>query len=44
MCALNPPFKANDMSGLYQRILKGIYPPIPSIYSSDLVNMIKSML
>jgi NIMA (never in mitosis gene a)-related kinase len=30
MCSLNPPFKANDMSGLFQRITKGIYSPIPA--------------
>jgi NIMA (never in mitosis gene a)-related kinase len=28
MCALNPPFRAQDMNGLYQKIMKGIYPPI----------------
>lgn len=33
MCALNPPFRANDMNGLCKKILQGIYPPIPAVYS-----------
>ena len=44
MCALNPPFRAQDMNGLCQKILKGIYPPIPAIYSQDLVQMIRGLL
>jgi NIMA (never in mitosis gene a)-related kinase len=30
MVTLKPPFRANDMNGLYKRVLKGIYPKIPS--------------
>lgn len=44
MCALNPPFRANDMSGLSQKICKGIFSPIPNCYSTDLANMIKNLL
>ena len=33
MAALKPPFRANDMKGLYQKIMKGNYEPIPSSYS-----------
>jgi len=36
MTTLKPPFRANDMNGLYKRVLKGQYPKIPSNYSSDL--------
>ena len=36
LVALNPPFTAKDMKGLYNRVMKGVYPKIPSHYSSDL--------
>lgn len=44
MCALSPPFTARDMKGLYNRVIKGVYPKIPSMYSSDLSSMIASLL
>ena len=44
MCALNPPFRANDMSGLAKKVIAGIYPPIPSTYSNELSTMVKSLL
>ena len=45
MCALKPPFRANDMNGLYKRVLKGSYPPIdPKHYSKALQNVIAKML
>lgn len=44
MFALKPPFRAEDMQGLYKKVLKGQYPKIPSIYSSDLGQMIKTLL
>ena len=44
MCALVPPFRADDMRGLCRRVLKGQYPPIPSHYSMDLIMLIKSLL
>ena len=44
MAALNPPFTANDMRGLYNRVVSGVYPSIPSIYSNDLSNTIKALL
>lgn len=31
MCALKPPFRAEDMQGLYKKVLKGQFPKIPSI-------------
>jgi NIMA (never in mitosis gene a)-related kinase len=33
MTTLKPPFRANDMNGLYKRVLKGVYPKISSTYS-----------
>lgn len=45
MCALKPPFRANDMNGLYKRVLKGSYPPIdPKHYSKSLQTVIAKML
>lgn len=44
MTTLKPPFTATDMNGLYKRVLKGIYPKIPSHYSNDLANFIQSLL
>lgn len=29
MAALRPPFMANDMQGLFKRLLKGVYPKLP---------------
>jgi len=44
MCALKPPFRANDMNGLYKRVLKGAYPPIDRTYSSALSKVLATML
>ena len=44
MIALNPPFTAKDMKGLYQRVIKGVYPKIPATYSADLSAMVASLL
>jgi NIMA (never in mitosis gene a)-related kinase len=44
MITLNPPFKASDMNGLYKRIIAGKYTPIPSTYSKDLADVVKSCL
>jgi hypothetical protein len=44
MVALVPPFTATDMQGLYKKIIRGIYPNIPSQYSSDLSNVIRTLL
>jgi len=34
--SLRPPFKADDMAGLYKRVIKGLYPKIPNHFSNDL--------
>jgi len=44
LTALHPPFEAKDMQGLYKKVLSGVYPKIPSNYSSDLSAMLKSLL
>jgi hypothetical protein len=33
MATLEPPFKAEDMEGLFQAVTNGIYPSIPAYYS-----------
>lgn len=32
------------MKGLVQKILKGTYPPLPEVYSSDLKRLLSEML
>lgn len=41
---LRPPFRAEDMEGLYKKVMKGVYPKISSKYSIDLGQMIKQLL
>jgi len=36
MVTLKPPFRANDMNGLYKSVLKGSYPPVDKHYSTSL--------
>lgn len=44
MCSLVPPFRAENMDGLYKRVLKGQYSRIPKIYSDELSHVIKKLL
>ena len=44
VCTLQPPFRANDMDGLFKKVLKGIYPKIPLSYSDDVAKMIKKLI
>lgn len=41
---LKPPFRAEDMQGLYKKVLRGIYPKIPSIFSNELAQIIKVLV
>lgn len=41
---LKPPFRADDMQGLYKKVLRGVYPKIPNVYSSDLANLVKALI
>ena len=44
-CAtLRPPFRAEDMEGLYKKVLRGVYPKIPACYSQDLADVIAMLL
>lgn len=44
MTTMKPPFRAEDMEGLYKKVVKGSYPKIPATYSQELNNVIKAML
>ena len=44
MLTLHPPFRAENMDGLYQKVIKGQYSKINSRYSSDISEIIKFLL
>lgn len=44
MTALKPPFRAQDMNGLMKRVVRGVYPPIPTHFSRDLDRVIAMCL
>lgn len=44
MVTLKPPFTADDMQGLFRKVVKGKYPRISKAYSQDLAYMIKWLL
>ena len=44
MCALSPPFKANNLNFLALKIVKGNYSPIPAIFSTDIREIIAKLL
>ncbi len=41
---LKPPFRAEDMQGLYKKVLRGIYPKIPNNFSAELSGVVKALL
>ena len=44
MITLHPPFRAQNMEGLYKKVIKGQYEKIHGDYSSDLNELIKLLL
>jgi NIMA (never in mitosis gene a)-related kinase len=44
MCTLKPPFRANDMNGLYKKVQAGKYEAIKPTYSKNLSLIITDML
>ena len=44
LITLMPPFRATSMQGLSQKVIRGVYDPIPSSFSLELSNMVKSCL
>ena len=41
---LRPPFRASDMQGLFDKVVKGTFPRIPKKFSVDLSTVIKGLL
>lgn len=45
MITLKPPFRAQNMEGLYKKVVRGIYPKINmETYSEDIAAVVKSLL
>ena len=45
MITLKPPFRAQNMEGLYKKVIRGIYPKINmETYSEDIAAVVKSLL
>ena len=44
MAALRPPFTASDLQSLYKKVVAGLFERIPMVYSSELANVIGSLL
>lgn len=44
MCALKPPFRAENMEGLYKRVVRGIFDKLPNRYSVELGDHVKQLL
>ena len=44
MCALQPPFRANDMNGLFKAVTAGRIQPLPAQDSKDMMYVIKLCL
>ena len=40
MASLKPPFRAQNMEGLFKKVQKGFFDRIPSRYSNDLAAVI----
>jgi NIMA (never in mitosis gene a)-related kinase len=36
LIALKPPFRADDMEGLYKKVVRGVYPKFDRGYSQEL--------
>lgn len=43
-CTLKPPFRAEDMQGLYEKVVKGEYAPIGMHFSKDLAFVVRKLL
>jgi NIMA (never in mitosis gene a)-related kinase len=41
---LKPPFRAEDMQGLFRKVVKGEYNRIPRTFSNELSNLVNSLL
>ena len=41
---LKPPFRAENMEGLYSKVIKGNFSKIPNIFSNDIYSVVKSLI
>jgi len=41
---LRPPFRADDMAGLYRKVLRGVYSSIPDHFSPELAEVTKALI
>lgn len=44
LIALRPPFTATSMQGLSQKVVKGIYDPVPQSFSAELKAVVKELI
>lgn len=44
MITLRPPFRAENMEGLYNKVIKGQFSKIPEKFSNDLVELVKYLI
>lgn len=44
MVTLKPPFRADDMQGLYKKVIKGKVPAIPKKFSTELLSIIRTLI
>ncbi len=44
MITLRPPFRAENMEGLYNRVIKGQFNKISDRFSSDLSEIVKTLI
>jgi NIMA (never in mitosis gene a)-related kinase len=44
MVTLKPPFRADDMQGLFKKVVKGAIPKIPKRYSTDILSVIRTLI
>ena len=41
---LKPPFRAEDMAGLYKKVLQGVYPKMPQHFSEELQQTVAALM
>ena len=44
MITLKPPFRAENMEGLYNKVIKGVFPKIPEQFSQDLNTIVNLLI
>jgi len=44
LCALKPPFDADNLGAICMKIIKGVYDPLPNFYSKELRDLVSNLL